>query len=443
MSTPARSAFSGPDVPAPALIDACVHCGFCLPACPTYAIAGEEMNSPRGRVYLMKAAHDGRTAITDKFVEHFDNCLGCLGCLTACPSGVQYGALLEATRSQIETHHRRPLADRLFRRAAFALFPFRRRLRIALLPLVAYRRIAPLVAALGLNAVLPRRVVAMLDTAPPVSLRSLFSRTPEDTAAASPRRLKVGLLTGCAQQLMFPAVNDATVRVLTAEGCDVTAPARQGCCGALSLHAGRLEDARNSARDTIVTFEQTGVDTIVTNAAGCGSAMKEYGHLLKDDAAWAARAARFSARVRDVNEQLVELGPAQAGRSAMPLRVVYQDACHLAHAQGIRQAPRELLKSIPGLTLVEPQESELCCGSAGIYNLLEPETARILGDRKVDALTAEASDVIVTANPGCRLQILAAGRRAGRSLDVRHPIELLDRSIRGSQGAGASGHSPR
>ena len=423
--------FEGRDAPDPKLIDACVHCGFCLPACPTYALWGEEMDSPRGRIYLMKAAVEGRTAITDEFVAHFDRCLGCVACVTACPSGVQYGPLLEATRAQIETHHRRPLADRLFRAAAFALFPYRARMRLLMLPLALTRPLLTLAERAGLVRLLPRRLGALVSAAPPVTLGTLFSRTPARTAAAAPARQAVGLLTGCVQQLIFPETNMASARVLAAEGCDVVAPPGQGCCGALSLHAGRLDEARAAARATIATFEAARVDRVISNAAGCGSAMKEYGHLLRDDPAWATRAKEFSTRVRDISEQLDELGPPRAMRQPLEMRVVYQDACHLAHAQGIRAAPRALLSQVPGLALIECAD-DMCCGSAGIYNLLEPEAARPLGDRKLEALQSGAPEVIATANPGCRLQLASAARRAGRSVTFMHPIEILDRSIRGA-----------
>jgi glycolate oxidase iron-sulfur subunit len=416
--------FTEQDKPAAQLIDACVHCGFCLPTCPTYALWGEEMDSPRGRIYLMKSALEGRTDVTPSFVAHFDRCLGCVHCVTACPSGVQYGPLLEATRSQIEQAYERPASDRMLRSAIYAIFPHRARMRLALLPLAIARPLLNAAERVGLTSLLPARLRALLDTAPPVTLRSLFSSTPEHTAPAGEPKLKVGLLTGCVQQLVYPEINDACVQVLASEGCEVVAPGRQGCCGALSLHAGRLDEARAFARGMIATFEAAQVDRVVVNAAGCGSAMKEYAHLLKDDPAWAGRAHAFSARVRDVSEQLVELGPSSAPRSSLPVRVAYQDACHLAHAQGVRQAPRDVLASIPGVERLECGD-EMCCGSAGVYNLLEPEAARALGERKLDLLLATSPDVIATANPGCRLQLASIARRRGISVEFRHPVELL------------------
>ena len=443
-------AFDAQHAPDRALIDTCVHCGFCLPSCPTYALWGEEMDSPRGRIYLMSAGLDGRAAMTPGFVRHFDACLGCMACVTACPSGVQYAPLIEATRGQIERRHDRSLGDRLFRALVFALFPYPGRMRIALAPLALLNPVAqPFRAAgaalgrpEGLRDERPRAILkgppgilarlrAVLELAPAITWRSLFARIPQRTAAAGDRRMTIGLLTGCVQRVVFPQVNSATVNVLAAEGCDVVAPADQGCCGALALHAGRLEEARAFARRTIETFDRAGVERVAVNAAGCGSSMKEYGQLLADDPAWAARARDFSARVRDVSEVLVELGPPRAARRPLALKIAYHDACHLAHAQGVRQPPRDLLRSIPGVEIVPLAEADLCCGSAGIYNLVEPEAGRDLGDRKASRIEAAQADVVATANPGCTLQIAAAARRRGLAVAIRHPIEILDASIGG------------
>ena len=435
----ATPAFDDVHPPSPALIDTCVHCGFCLPSCPTYVLWGEEMDSPRGRIYLMRAGLDQRLGMTEGFVRRFDACLGCMACVTACPSGVQYAPLIEATRGQIERRFPRSRADRLFRRAIFGLLPYPARLRIALAPLLLLQPMARLLAGTGRSAAPPTaprssrmidRLRALLELAPRVTWRMLFARVPERTPAQGDRRLTVGLLTGCVQRLMFPGVNDSTVRVLAAEGCDVVAPKTQGCCGALALHAGRADEARASARRTIAAFEAAGVERIAVNAAGCGSSMKEYGALLADDPAWRERARAFASRVRDVNELLSELDPPRAVRHAMTLRVAYHDACHLAHAQGVRQQPRDLLRSIPGVELVPFAEPDICCGSAGIYNLVEPGTARDLGDRKAAHIGASRPDIVATANPGCTLQIAAAAKRAGRTLTIAHPIEILDASIR-------------
>ena len=449
-------AFDGPDTPPSALIDTCVHCGFCLPTCPTYVLWGEEMDSPRGRVYLMKAGVDGRAGMTPTFVQHFDRCLGCVACVTACPSGVQYGPLIEKTRAQIERRYDRTVPDRLFRSALMALVPYPQRMRVALLPLVL---LGGVVRAIGRALLAPTkqqraadtgrrpqppseatfmsRIAAALALSPPVSLLSMFRKIPEHTPAVGESRLKVAILTGCVQRLSFADVNRATVNVLAAEGCSVAAPGTQGCCGALPLHAGGIDQARRLARHNIDVFERAGVDRVVVNAAGCGSAMKEYKDLLAADSEWAARAHAFSAKVRDVSELLVELGEPRAPRRPINARVVYHDACHLAHGQGIRTQPRALLQAIPGVELLTPAESEICCGSAGIYNLVQPEPAAQLGARKVHHIAALSPDMIATANPGCTLQISAAARILGYKWPVFHPIQLLDASIRGTSLRGA------
>jgi len=424
------SSFDSVDAPQAALIDKCVHCGFCLPSCPTYLLWGEEMDSPRGRIYLMRAALDGRTNVSDGFVRHFDACLGCMACVTACPSGVQYGPLVERTRAQIERRHERRLSDRLFRAALFSVIPYPGRLRLLLAPLALFGGAARSLGRSPLAAGLPSRLRALLALAPSVTWKSLRAKVPEQTSAVGQPRMKVGLLTGCVQRLVFHDVNRATVSVLAAEGCDVIAPAAQGCCGALALHAGRLDDAREFARRLIERFDNTGVDRIVVNAAGCGSSMKEYGELLADDPAWASRAHAFASRVRDVSELLVELGEQRAVRHPIKRRVVYHDACHLAHAQGVRAQPRDLLRSIPGLELMSPAEPEVCCGSAGIYNLVQPDAAGELGLRKVRHIAALEPEVVATGNPGCMMQIATTAAREGHDWRVVHPIQLLEASLR-------------
>jgi glycolate oxidase iron-sulfur subunit len=417
--------------PSSALIDKCVHCGFCLPTCPTYMLWGEEMDSPRGRIYLMKAELEGRATIDETFVRHMDACLGCLNCVTACPSGVEYAPLIERTRARIEEQYTRDAPDRLFRAVLLSLIPYPGRMRVALLPLALVGGLVRRFASSSLGALLPARMRAALALAPPVTFRSLFAAVPEQTPSSGPVRQKVAVLTGCVQRLAFHTVNEATVRVLAAEGCSVSAPAGQGCCGALALHAGEAAQARALARHTIEVFEQAGVDRVVVNAAGCGSAMKEYGELFAGDPAWAARARALSAKVRDVSEVLVELGAPRAPRHPINARVAYHDACHLAHGQGVRLQPRALLQGIPGVELLSPLEGEICCGSAGIYNLVQPEPAQALGARKAKNIAATSPDLIATANPGCILQIAAAGRALGYEWPILHPVQLIDASIRG------------
>jgi glycolate oxidase iron-sulfur subunit len=424
--------FDAHQPPDPELIADCVHCGFCLPTCPTYILWGEEMDSPRGRIQLMKMVSEREIGLNKTFTRHIDQCLGCMACVTACPSGVQYDKLIEATRSQIDRHSHRSLPDRLFRSLLFNLFPHPARLR-ALVPLLwLYQKlgIKRLVHSRRVSRFMPERILSMESVLPPVRLGSLFSRPAVFTRAKSPRRRRVGLLTGCVQRVFFDPVNAATIRVLAAEGCDVVVPPTQGCCGALHIHAGREDEGLNYARRLIDTFEVWAVDTIVVNAAGCGSNLKEFGYLLRNDPAYAERAQAFSASVRDISELLAELEPV-ATRHPIPLRVAYHDACHLAHAQHIRRQPREVLHTIPGIELLDIPESEICCGSAGIYNLVEPEPATELGDRKGRNILSTQPDVIATANPGCLLQIRAALQRASTPMPILHPVELVDASIRG------------
>jgi glycolate oxidase iron-sulfur subunit len=426
MSTPSPSFASV--APLEALIDKCVHCGFCLPTCPSYIVLGQEMDSPRGRIYVMKAGVEGRATIDAGVVRHFDTCLGCMACETACPSGVRYAPLIEETRAAIEHHHRRPLGERIFRDLLFRLLPYPNRLRRMAKPLAlvnALRRYPRLLALMPLTL---RNLVAL---APEASRAAVAKEIPARTPAAGTARLRVGLVTGCVQRVFFGHVNDATVRVLSAEGCDVLAPAQQGCCGALALHSGRDDEARAFARDLIRTFEQADVDWIVVNAAGCGSSMKTYGELFRNDPEWAERARTFAEKVRDVTEVLDGLGKPQAPRNRMDIRVAYHDACHLGHAQGVRQPPRDLLKAIPGVTLVPVAESDICCGSAGIFNLVQPEMAAELGQRKAAMIADAQPDIIATTNPGCMLQIGAAFRAAGQDRPIVHVVEILDASIRG------------
>jgi len=423
----------------------CVHCGFCLPACPTYQLWAEEMDSPRGRIYLVNQLLDG-AELTPAAAEHFDRCLGCMACMTACPSGVQYDQLIEAARVwteearssgpapvQASANGKRPVRDRIARAAIFSLFPYPKRLRAMTAPLRVAQRTG-LDRRLARSR-LPARVSpvlgAALRLAPPSVSAAAARPLPERVPALGTRRAVVGMLTGCVQSVFFPRVNAATARVLAAEGCDVVIPRGQGCCGALSLHSGREAEASAFARHTIAVFEQAGVDAVVVNSAGCGSAMKEYERLLGGaDGGWAERAAEMSGKVRDLAEFLAELGPA-APRHPLPVTAAYHDACHLAHAQRITRQPRELLRAIPGLTLVEVPDAGTCCGSAGVYNLLQPEAASELGARKAESVQSTGAPLLISANPGCSLQIASALAERGQDIAVAHTAEVLDASIRG------------
>jgi len=418
-----------------ALTDTCVHCGFCLPACPTYQLWGEEMDSPRGRIHLLRQLLDG-APLTPGVVRHFDACLGCLACVPACPSGVRYDEIIEETRVIVEESAPRGLAERALRAGVFALFPYPRRMRALRGPLRLARRLG-LVDA---GARLPGGLGAMAALAPPLErpVRLPARVRARPGGRPGPARAVVGLLTGCVQSAFFSHVSAATARVLALEGCDVVVPRGQGCCGALARHAGRDALARRQARRTVAAFARAGVDAVVTDVAGCGSMLKEYGALLAGDPKWSEPAQALAAKARDVTEVLADLSPL-AARHPVPLTVVYHDACHLAHGQGVRTQPRSLLAGIPQLRVLSPVDAETCCGSAGVYNLFQPQTAAELGDRKAAALLATGADVVAAGNPGCVLQIAAALRRAGTDPPptVVHTVQLLDASLRPGTGLSA------
>lgn len=415
--------------PAQVLLEKCVHCGFCLPVCPTYALWGQEMDSPRGRIYLMKLALEGTTEMNEKWVSHFDACLGCIACVPACPSGVDYGNLIQATRAQIERNFKRPVTTKFHRRLLFETFTKPERLKFVRWLLLVYERsgVQALLRTVGALTLLPKSVSAMEALLPDVSA---YETVAPVTAVKGEKRKRVGLLLGCVQRAFFSHVNAATARVLAAEGCEVVAPPEQPCCGALFVHGGEEERAKELARKIISAFEKANVETIVINAAGCGSTLKEYGHLLRDDFVYEERARRFSAKCKDISEILAELSP-RAERKPLRLRIAFHDSCHLQHAQGVRVQPRSLLAQIPGVELLEIPEAALCCGSAGIYNLVQPGAAKELGDRKAQLIGPLKADVVATGNPGCILQLQSSLARANCRIPVLHTIQLLDASIRG------------
>jgi glycolate dehydrogenase iron-sulfur subunit len=416
-------------VPERELIDDCVHCGFCLPHCPTYVSWGEEMDSPRGRIDLMRGLRAGQMEMTEVVAGHFDRCLGCMACVTACPSGVRYDILIEETRAQVEQEYRRGFWDRVHRGMIFQVFPYPRRLRAmaAFLLVYVWTGLRWLIRHSGVLKLAPARLRQLEELQPSVTLRSVFSRLPERVAAVGERRAKVAVVAGCVQRVFNPGVNEATLRVLAAEGCEVLVPRGQGCCGALSMHAGREKESLDFARDLIERFSREPVDTVLINAAGCGSHLKDYGRLFPGD----PRAKVFAAKVRDVNEFLAALPP-RAPRKPLHLRIAMHDACHLAHAQRIKAQPRALLSSIPGVTLVEVPDGEQCCGSAGIYNLVQPQSAEQIGRRKVENVLGTRADLLASANPGCTLQIQKILRQRGVRLPAAHPVEILDASISGT-----------
>lgn len=431
------SGFDPHTPPDPKLIDACVHCGFCLSTCPSYRVLGKESDSPRGRIYLMDAINEGRAELSEAAVQHFDSCLGCLACTTACPSGVQYDKLISATRPQIERNYQRSLPDRLLRRLIFSLFPYPDRLRLLLAPLGLYQTsgLQKLVRSLGWLKQLSPQLAAMESMLPKVSPNGFKDSLPISIPAQGEQRYRVGMILGCVQRLFNPEVNDATVRVLTANGCEVIVPKSQGCCAALTHHQGQEEQTKAMARQMIDSFANHELDAVIINASGCGHTLKEYGAILHDDPVYAERARVFAGQVKDAQEFLAIVG-LTANLSPLqekPLTLVYQDACHMLHGQKISIQPRQLLRQIPGVQLREPIDAALCCGSAGIYNILQPEVAEELGRQKVQNLARTEAQVIASANIGCYVQISRHLQLQGKQIPVIHPMQLLDYSIRGIQ----------
>ncbi|MDJ0516145.1 MAG: (Fe-S)-binding protein [Trichodesmium sp. MO_231.B1] len=428
--------FDSQNPPNPELIDACVHCGFCLSTCPSYRVIGKEMDSPRGRIYAMDAINKGEAAFNQTTSEHFDTCLGCLACVTTCPSGVQYDKLIAATRPQVERNIPRSLPDKLIRNLIFNLFPYPNRLRPLLIPLFVYQKLGfpKLIRASKLLEKISPRLAAMESILPEITVDSFQNNYPTIIPAQGEKRYRVGLILGCVQRIFFSPVNMATIRVLTANGCEVVIPQSQGCCAALPEHQGQTEQAHTLAKQMIDSFANTGVDAVIINAAGCGHTLKEYGHILQDDSEYCEKAKEFSSQVKDVQEFLANVGlitKLSPLTEDEELTIVYQDACHLLHGQKISLEPRKLLQQIPGVKLREPIDAALCCGSAGIYNMLQPEVAEELGQQKVENLLNTGAELIASANPGCSLQIKKHLELQGKKMTLMHPMELLDYSIRG------------
>ena len=425
-------AFDEQDKPSPDLIRDCVHCGFCLSACPTYLETGNELDSPRGRIYLMNSAVNGEIPIDGSLVKHLDMCLGCLACEPACPSGVQYGSLIEAGRSQIERRYERSAFDKYYRSLIFSLFPYPNRMKLMLPVFYIYQKLGlrTLIQSTGIISRISQKLGNMEAMLPNVKSPVFPPEMPEILHAKGKKRYRVALLLGCVQSVFFSKTNDATVRVLRENGCEIVVPQNQSCCGALSVHSGRLSEGRKFAKQTIKTFEGLDIDAFIINSAGCGSTIKDYSELLKDDPEYSLRALALSEKTKDIMEFLSDTG-IEGDLKEINIKVTYQDACHIGHAQRIKEQPREVLKQIPGLELVEMPEADLCCGSAGIYNLVQPEMSQNLLERKMRNVKRNKVDYLVAGNPGCLLQIQKGIKQEGLSIKTAHPIELLDWSYRG------------
>ena len=421
--------FSGPDKPSYDDYVRCIHCGLCLNHCPTYKLWGLEADSPRGRIRQMILVDQGRLALGDSFVKHIDQCLDCRACETVCPSGVEYGKLVEAARAQIERNYRRPFFSRIARDVVFRrLLPYPARIAFAARTLRVYQRsgLQWLARASGIL-----RLLGLADRErllPPIDREFFFSRLGRTSPAVGPRRARVALFAGCVAQVSFSALHDATIRVLAANGCEVVVPAGQTCCGALAAHAGVRDVARSLARTNLDVFLRDDFDAVITNAAGCGSTLKEYEQLLENGTKENANAHAFRKKMRDVTEFLADLG-LSAPLASLPLRVTYQDSCHLLHGQKIREAPRQLIRAIPGVELIEMAMADYCCGSAGSYNVTETHTSLDILAEKMKHARATRAEIIVTSNPGCLLQMRAGVKIHSTGQEVLHVMELLDRAL--------------
>ncbi|MCP9890754.1 (Fe-S)-binding protein [Cyanobium sp. Aljojuca 7D2] len=423
--------------------DPCVHCGFCLPTCASYRVLGTEMDSPRGRIHALKAIEAGELQLDATVAKHFDSCLGCLACVTACPSGVRYDQLIEATRPKLNAPELRTPVERAFRKLLFALLPYPNRLRAALTPLRAYAGtpLQALARRSGLLRLLGPQLEAMEQLLPPLAPEAFREAFPQVVPAQGERRARVGLVLGCVQRLFDPAVNEAAVEVLSANGIEVVIPPSQGCCGAATHHQGELAQTRELATDLMASFAGVGpLDAVLVAASGCGHTLKAYGSILESPSA-----AGFAGQVADIQQFLAELGLSETFRAHLaplnhpdgtpasaerPLQVAFHDACHMLHGQGIREQPRQLLAAIPHIQLREAMEAGVCCGSAGIYNLVQPEEAAELGRIKAADLAGTGAELVASANIGCSLQLRRHLGEGDFPQPVLHPIELLQRSWR-------------
>jgi glycolate oxidase iron-sulfur subunit len=437
-----QSGFTGADKPAYEDYARCIHCGLCLNHCPTYRLWGLEADSPRGRIRQMMLVDEGRLALGESFVRHIDQCLDCRACETACPSGVEYGKLVEATRAQIEQNYRRPIVARAARSLAYRhLLPYPRRIAAAARLVRFYQRSGLEALARGSGLL---RILGMEERArlmPPIDRDFFFKQLGRTFPAQGKQRARVALFAGCIAQVSFTPLHEATIRVLTANGCEVVVPAGQLCCGALAAHAGVRDVARQLAHTNLDVFLREDFDAVVTSAAGCGSTLKEYEELFPavspgDDAAH-HQAQAFRKKMRDVTEFLDDLGLV-APMGEMPLRVTYQDSCHLLHGQKVREAPRRLIRAVPGVELVEMRLADNCCGSAGVYNITETRTSLELLAEKMANARQTGAGVIVTANPGCLLQMRAGAELHGTGQQVWHVVELLDRALTAGAGQTSS-----
>ncbi len=421
--------FDDIDRPQKKIVDDCVHCGFCLSACPTYIETGNELDSPRGRIYLMGSVLDNKIPLSDSVVEHLDKCLGCLACETACPSGVEYRFLIEASRSQIERNYKRSVGDKLFRGLLFSILPYPKKLGRILPFIYLYNKSG--IRKLFNSFVVLKRISSSLNRLeqmiPDVGTMRV-KEFPEVITPDKEKKYRVALLTGCIQNVFFSETNISTINVLKKLGCEIVIPGEQSCCGALSVHTGRLGEGRDFARKIIDIFSSLDVDAFVINSAGCGSAIKEYAYLLSEDPNYSQKAKRLAEKTKDIMEFIDEIG-IDRNLNDLNMKITYQDACHISHGQNIRSAPRNILSKIPGLELIEMKNSDTCCGSAGLYNILQPDLAEDILAKKIESIENTSAECIVAGNPGCLLQIQKGLRERKRNLKIAHPIEILDKSL--------------